>query len=212
MNKILYVLSIVLSSCCQINANFFSSVNTNSNDILVSEKCYSEYYKNKPEDIGQFLTIFFKKNSVSSVEVQSVIKDLILADYFSEKLNKHNRQSSGYYTKAINTAEKLNRDDLVLWTNINYAFYLYIYRHLRESFPFFMTSIEKAGSLSAKQTINPTDTYKKLGYFLTTSGEYTEAEAFLFRAVASAADKKSELATLFDALGICCVNRLCIIS
>lgn len=207
MKNILLLFVMFFATLSLVSGQLFFSDTPSSRDKKYCEELYAAYKKDSPEKIQTFLTAYFAKYTAPSANIQKIASDIILADNASKQQQKFNQYSTRYYTEAIKTAENLKGDNLILWCNTQYAFYLYTYRKHQESFSYFMTALEKTKTLTDRQIINPAETFKKISYFLSTSGEYAEAENLLLRARKSNSLDHDERANIADALGICYISQ-----
>ena len=131
-----------------------------------------------------------------------IITNVLIAKKTAEERDILNDSSTILFKKALLKARQLKRADLELWVSVQYGFYLYTYRRYEDTYPLFMYAIRTLDKTPDEQVIQPSETYKKLSFFLTTVGDYEKADAYLIKAKTHAAPNSSELAAITDNLGI----------
>lgn len=142
------------------------------------------------------------KAKLSSSLVELIVYDILLAKKIASNLDAKNNTSDILFVEALNTAKKTNRADLQLWASSQYGFYLYRYRELQKSFPYFMSSIDQLDQSNEVNVIQLFETYQRTAYFLLTVGDLQKAEVYLLKAKKWSKPNSKELGSITDALGL----------
>ncbi|WP_196939637.1 tetratricopeptide repeat protein [Sphingobacterium pedocola] len=132
-------------------------------------------------------------------EVEAVYY-ILLASGYANILDRINNTSDHNYQKAIDIVHPASA--LKAWMLVEYGFYLYDFRNISKAQNVYLNAIEIIKSLSPEKIIMPDQTYKKLGYFFGTIGDYEEAITYLEHAIRYAPQKSNLRAEILDNTGI----------
>lgn len=197
-------LLIYISSSGQL----FSEARFSASDKLLIEDIFNHYKNTSDSEKKNFrLAPFFKKNPPSDNDSKNIIAGIFLAKKISEEKDSLNPVSTRFFEKALLESKKIKRRDLETWVSLHYGFYLYTYRKYEDSFPYFMTCIRNLDRTKDENVIQITETYKKVAYFLSTSGENIKAIEYLEKAKKYVPENNCEFATLQFGIGQCYFDR-----
>ncbi|MFC6269224.1 tetratricopeptide repeat protein [Frigoriflavimonas asaccharolytica] len=201
MKKLIFFASIFLPIICF--SQFFSTKNDldQINSLVFS---ISKNYDQQKDTIQlkNFIGKLASENKVKA-RIYPIIEQIFVANKNSDLQDQMNRESTRLFEKAIKSSIKLNRQDLIMWTQVNYAFYLYKYREYKNSFPYFLSSIKYLEENPDQDIIQPAKTYIKIGYFSDTIGERENAIKFLKKAQTYTHENAREMANILDNIGNC---------
>ena len=136
-----------------------------------------------------------------------VFKAINQANKSADHFDGINAESDQLFNIALEISRKEKREDLEIYSSINYAFYLYKYRKYRDCFPYFMYCMNRLQKMETNEVIEPFDTYKKLAYFLTTANENDLAILFYRKAEKIPNLELCDRAILKDGLGNVFLNK-----
>lgn len=195
MKLLLFLLLLLPSS---ITAQISSS-DVQSEKTIVER--LSKHYPNIKDSNELNLTL---KKELSPLDNKSsvIITNVFTANFTADVKDELNSTSDSLFKEALQQTKQINRTDLELWTTTQYAFYLYTYRKYEASFPFFIASIRNLDKIDTQLIISPCETYKKIGFFLMTNGDYQTANTYLLAAKKYVLPNSSELASILNNLGM----------
>lgn len=125
----------------------------------------------------------------------------LMADGYALFYDDINPKSTQLYLQSIHTASVNKKPDVELWAILNYAHYLYNYRDMSAALPLFMQAIDHIGKLKQESILIPCESFRHIGYFLGTIGDYDESIVYLKRAEEYAAALSCDRAALQDNIG-----------
>ncbi|QQT27857.1 tetratricopeptide repeat protein [Sphingobacterium spiritivorum] len=125
----------------------------------------------------------------------------LMADGYALFYDDINPKSTQLYLQSIRTASVNKKPDMELWAILNYAHYLYNYRDMSSALPLFMQAIEQINSLNPENILFPCESFKRIGYFLGTIGDYDESIVYLKRGEKYAASLFCDRAAIQDNIG-----------
>lgn len=126
----------------------------------------------------------------------------VLGDVSARHADRLNSQSESYYQEALLLAERENLPIMKVWGLVNYGYYFYTFRQPEKALPLFMEATFLIDQLGDDSVILPEDTFRKLGFFFGTLGNYEDAISYLQKAERYATIlTPSQRATLLDNLG-----------
>ncbi len=146
-------------------------------------------------------TVILKKELQNSSSIKKIISETLLAQAYFRALDGKNPKSEFHFKNSIETAVKLNNPALAIWAELNYAEYLYRYREMTRAMPVFLNALNAAEKIPANELLFPCWSFKIVGYYMGTIGDYDEAVNFLKRAQHYADRNSSELPELLDNIG-----------
>jgi tetratricopeptide (TPR) repeat protein len=130
------------------------------------------------------------------------IQNVFLANKIASQSDSLNTKSTDLFEAALKIANKLNEPELRLWVSVHYAFYLYTFRKYEQTYPLFVQCVQIANNLSSQQIIEPTETYKKIAFFLMTVGEKKTAEIYFKKALFEVEPVSRDAAAILDNMGV----------
>ncbi|WP_373707486.1 tetratricopeptide repeat protein [Kaistella sp.] len=148
--------------------------------------------------VKNFLQPLIDRNS----ESDQILYDVLLANAYAENVDRVNDKSGYYYTKAIRHAAEAKLKPLEIWATLSYAGYLYNYRQMTKALPIFLAAIDKIEKTDINQLILPAESFTKIGFYMDTIGDDSEAIAYLKIAQEYTKPNTSEYAAILDNLGM----------
>ena len=148
--------------------------------------------------VKNFLQPLIDRNS----ESDQILYDVLLANAYAENVDRVNDKSGYYYTKAIRHAAEAQLKPLEIWATLSYAGYLYNYRQMTKALPIFLAAIDKIEKTDTTQLILPAESFTKIGFYMDTIGDDSEAIAYLKKAKEYTKPNTSEYAAILDNLGM----------
>lgn len=148
--------------------------------------------------VKNFLQPLIDRNSKSD----QILYNVLLANAYAENVDRVNDKSQYYYTKAIRHATEAQLKSLEIWATLSYAGYLYNYRQMTKALPVFLAAIDKIQKTDTNQLILPAESFTKIGFYMDTIGDDSEAIAYLKKAKEYTKPNTSEYAAILDNLGM----------
>lgn len=130
-----------------------------------------------------------------------IIAETLLAKGYAKSLDRLNAKSNFHFRNSIESASKANDAALLFWAELSYAEYLYRYREMTRALPLFLKALNAAEKIPAEELIFPSWSYKTIGYYLGTIGDYDEAIGMLKRAQHHTKTKSAQYAEILDNIG-----------
>jgi hypothetical protein len=90
-----------------------------------------------------------------------------------------NNFSDKYYLKALDLEEGYSYQNVRIWVKVMYGFYLYRCLKASEALPLILEGEKGLEDIPKELVLDLTQTYKKLGYFFGTLGDYTAGIKYL---------------------------------
>ncbi|MBF6610110.1 MAG: tetratricopeptide repeat protein [Chryseobacterium sp.] len=146
-------------------------------------------------------TVILKKKLQNSTSHKKIISETLLAQAYVGAFDGKNPKSEFHFKNSIETAVKLNNPALAIWAELNYAEYLYRYREMTRAMPVFLNALNAAEKIPANELLFPCWSFKIVGYYMGTIGDYDEAVNFLKMAQHYADRNSSELSEILDNIG-----------
>ncbi|ODS88662.1 MAG: hypothetical protein ABS44_08100 [Chryseobacterium sp. SCN 40-13] len=146
-------------------------------------------------------TVILKKKLQNSISHKKIISETLLAQAYVGAFDGKNPKSEFHFKNSIETAVKLNNPALAIWAELNYAEYLYRYREMTRAMPVFLNALNAAEKIPANELLFPCWSFKIVGYYMGTIGDYDEAVNFLKMAQQYADRNSSELPEILDNIG-----------
>jgi tetratricopeptide (TPR) repeat protein/DNA-directed RNA polymerase specialized sigma24 family protein len=144
----------------------------------------------------------FPKNLASKDDLE-LVSTVLWAQAYARTLDQLNSQSDSLFQAAIQTAKENNKIDLYIWANMSYGFYLYTYRLPAKAMPYYVQVMQDIKRMSPSSMIQAGDTYKKIGYFLSTLGDYKEAIVYLKLAQKNVKTSSKDYGIILNCIGRC---------
>lgn len=206
--KSYFIVTVLLSGVPFLSFNIDSKEEKLEVNTLSSiKKLETEGDFGKIDDPLAFLDAYNKTTSNPNKKAKIIIGYVFKAKQSAEKLDKLNTESTSLFKKAIQISQRSNNRDFDIWTNLNYAYYLYRFRKYEESYAYFMYCINNLKDKNPENLLEPVDTYKKISYFLVTANENDLAITFLEKAERLAKEKTAEMAAIKDGIGLAYLNK-----
>lgn len=159
-------------------------------------------YKADTLALKEFLTPLRQQVLKASPKMQSLVYYALMGRGIARRFNSLNPYSERYFQLALVKARETEDPALLLWAQLEFAKYYYQFVQLEKSLPYFMAASFKIGEISPSALLTPDDSYRALGYFFGTIGEYQDEVAYLKKALHYSAAGSNKRATLLDNLGL----------
>lgn len=158
----------------------------------------AEYLKGDIVSIKDYLKSLNDHHSKSA----DILYNVFLANSYAKNYDRVNDKSDYYYTKAIRHAADSSFKPLEIWATLCYAGYLYNYRQMTKALPVFLAAIDKIEKIGNNQLLFPGQSFTKIGFYMDTIGDDSEAIAYLKKAKKYTKPNSSEYAAILDNLGL----------
>ncbi len=199
MGKNYFLSTLFLMSAFFLQAQEISLTSA-ANTISEWENMISQEQNRKSDTVSikNFLKPLKDRNSKSD----RIIYDALLANAYAISFDKINTKSDYYYKTAIQNAKESDYKSLEIWATLSYAEYMYNYRQMTKSLPFFLAAIDKMQQTEPTQLIFPGQSYTKIGFYMDTIGDNAEAIKYLNKAKEFTKPNSSDYASILDNLGM----------
>ena len=199
MGKNYFLSTLFLMSAFFLQAQEISLTSA-ANTISEWENMISQEQNRKSDTVSikNFLKPLKDRNSKSD----RIIYDALLANSYAISFDKINTKSDYYYKTAIQNAKESDYKSLEIWATLSYAEYMYNYRQMTKSLPFFLAAIDKMQQTQPTQLIFPGQSYTKIGFYMDTIGDNAEAIKYLNKAKEFTKPNSSDYASILDNLGM----------
>lgn len=185
-----------------LSENLFSQQIVIKNNLDPKRKLESVILQNKN----------FRKDTLAlkaflSPLIKSSDKDLhviyynLLASGFASANEALNTSSNRYFSESLELAKSNDNPGLEIWALVNYAFYLYDYKKTSEALQVYLDADNRIRHTDHHSIVLPSDCFKKIGFFMGTIGDTTEAIDYLKKAQQFADPNSKELAAIIDNIG-----------
>ncbi len=175
-----------------------------------SDKNALAYYIQEEQQFGadttalkNFLKPLYQKELKVNKEQQTAVYYALMGRGTSRKIGQVNEISNRYFQRAVDIALDKKDDALMLWLQVELAKYRYQFSQLEGSLPYFMEASFRIGAIPSTEQIVPEESYRSLGFFFYTLGEYGDAIHYLKEAAYLAADSSVMKASVLDNLARC---------
>lgn len=181
--------------------NFFAQIHLNAlkNDVHGWENIISQ--KSGFNQDTAALKRHLKPLILSKAKEHHILYHALLANGYAEAFDGLNKKSEFYFTQSVNDAEKSKKLPLQIWTQINYARYLYKFREMTRALPLIMNAAAGIEQMEAGEILFPGKSFKTIGYYMGTIGDNEEAINYLKKARQASAPNSSEYAEILDNIG-----------
>ena len=146
--------------------------------------------------------LFLKPLVESDLNEDKIIADILLANSYALAFDRVNIKSDTYYSRSLSKAKQSSNTALEIFATLNYAQYYYTYREMTKALPYFLSTISKIEEINPSNLLLPADTFTKIGFYMGTIGDYSEAINYLKKALQFTHPNSSEFAKICDNLGI----------
>lgn len=197
--SIFFVTTIALISCDSAHKEKESIANRDAIVRSVQSRAEGLLIENVESDhFFKSVTAPFQKDSSATIAYYCTLGN-ISAQHF----DLLNASSESYYKRAIMLAEREGLEEMKIWSLVNYGCYFYTFRKQDEALPLFMEAAFLIDKLGDDHVILPEDTFRKLGFFFGTLGNYPDAISYLKKGDEYTTVPTSQnRAMLFDNLGL----------
>lgn len=153
--------------------------------------------------LKNFLKPLRQKELKVNKEQQTAVYYALMGRGTSRKIGHVNEISNRYFQQAVDIAVDEEDDALMLWLQVELAKYRYQFSQLEGSLPYFMEASFNIEEIPSNEQIAPDESYRSLGFFFYTLGEYGDAIHYLKEAAYLAADSSVMKASILDNLARC---------
>lgn len=196
-----YLLFFFIISYYLSNAQLFS--NADKENKILAEKIIKKY--RDTHDILILKKFRDEQNNVSLKnynETSAIISNLLLASLYRENVKTPHLNTIKLFQESISLAKKSNYKNLEIYSNLAYCYYLYRFREIEKSLPIMLRVKNDIENIDENLIIDLANTYKKVGFYFNTLGEYDESNVYLLKAEKNSKDNLVELGSILDNIGM----------
>ncbi|GAA0882302.1 hypothetical protein GCM10009120_08990 [Sphingobacterium siyangense subsp. cladoniae] len=139
----------------------------------------SAQYQSSSMSLSKYLAPYFSQAVRKNDKALLAIYYCLLADQSFNDEGARNNFSDKYYLKALDLEEGYSYQNVRIWVKVMYGFYLYRCLKASEALPFILEGEKGLEDIPKELVLDLTQTYKKLGYFFGTLGDYTSGIKYL---------------------------------
>ncbi|APU95499.1 hypothetical protein BV902_03425 [Sphingobacterium sp. B29] len=139
----------------------------------------SAQYQSSSMSLSRYLAPYFSQAVRKNDKALLAIYYCLLADQSFNDEGARNNFSDKYYLKALDLEEGYSYQNVRVWVKVMYGFYLYRCLKASEALPFILEGEKGLEDIPKELVLDLTQTYKKLGYFFGTLGDYTSGIKYL---------------------------------
>lgn len=139
----------------------------------------SAQYQSSNLALNKYLAPYFSQAVRKNDKALLAIYYCLLADHSFNNEGRRNSFSDKYYLKALDLDEGYSYQNVKTWVKVMYGFYLYRCLKASEALPFILEGERGLEDLPKELVLDIVQTYKKLGYFFGTLGDYTSGIKYL---------------------------------
>ncbi|MGE8421358.1 hypothetical protein K2F45_02140 [Sphingobacterium siyangense] len=139
----------------------------------------SAQYHSSSMSLSRYLAPYFSQAVRKNDKALLAIYYCLLADQSFNDEGARNNFSDKYYLKALDLEEGYSYQNVRVWVKVMYGFYLYRCLKASEALPFILEGEKGLEDIPKELVLDLTQTYKKLGYFFGTLGDYTSGIKYL---------------------------------
>ncbi|MNK00214.1 hypothetical protein D3C87_179960 [compost metagenome] len=139
----------------------------------------SAQYQSSSLSLSKYLAPYFSQAVRKNDKALLAIYYCLLADQSFNDEGARNNFSDKYYLKALDLEEGYSYQNVRVWVKVMYGFYLYRCQKASEALPFILEGEKGLEDVPKELVLDLTQTYKKLGYFFGTLGDYTSGIKYL---------------------------------
>jgi len=193
MQKLLYFLILCfLFSCSHSTEHTSNQINTFLSDL------------NKVDDLVKFEEVLMTKPVKEynlNKNVYNVIVKIKRAQIKAQELGAFNEQSTMLFKEVEEQLKTIDSSNLTHWAYTQIGFYYYTYNHYIEAANYYSEVAYALDHHPEEITIQPTDIYRKIGYFYGTIGKYKQAITYLTKALQFTPKDNINYTSLLNAIG-----------
>lgn len=139
-----------------------------------------------------------EKSSAKKLNIE-IVQATLLADLYFKKVEVLNPKSEALFKEAI--LKSLDNNELTIWTNTQYGFYLYTNSLYKDALPHFLTASRLINTSVANITIQPADVLKKNAFYFGSIEDYKTEAIYLKKALKITDEKLSDYGTILNSIG-----------
>lgn len=133
---------------------------------------------------------------------KEIISKVILADFYSKKLDNSNPKSLQLYKDAQVKLNQINDPDFIIWFDTKFGFYYYAYNDLPHALPLFLKTSKLLDSNKDENIIDACNTLKTNGFFWSTIQDYIKSNEYLERALKQCNDNSENYGTILNNIAV----------
>lgn len=153
-----------------------SSEEKNFYETVIQE---SQKHRTSSSALSSYLTPYFNQAIRKNDNALLAIYYCLLADQSFNTEGVRNSFSDKYYLKALDLEKEYNYQNVKAWVKVMYGFYLYRCLKASEALPLLLEGEKGLEDIPKDLVLDLTQTYKKLGYFFGTLGDYRSGIKYL---------------------------------
>ncbi|MDR2275897.1 MAG: tetratricopeptide repeat protein [Sphingobacterium sp.] len=153
-----------------------SSEEKNFYETIIQE---SQKHRTSSSALSSYLTLYFNQAIRKNDNALLAIYYCLLADQSFDTEGVRNSFSDKYYLKALDLEKEYNYQNVKAWVKVMYGFYLYRCLKASEALPLLLEGEKGLEDIPKDLVLDLTQTYKKLGYFFGTLGDYRSGIKYL---------------------------------
>ncbi|WP_346089101.1 tetratricopeptide repeat protein [Sphingobacterium ginsenosidimutans] len=139
----------------------------------------SQKYQTSSSALSTYLTPYFNQAIRKNDNALLAIYYCLLADQSFDNEGERNSFSDKYYLKALDLEKDYNYQNVKAWVKVMYGFYLYRCLKASEALPLLLEGEKGLEEIPKDLVLDLTHTYKRLGYFFGTLGDYRTGIKYL---------------------------------
>lgn len=162
----------------------------------------SQRHRTSSATLSRYLTPYFNQAIRKNDNALLAIYYCLLADQSFDSEGGRNSFSDKYYLKALDLEKDYNYLNVKAWVKVMYGFYLYRCLKASEALPLLLEGEKGLEDIPTELMLDLTQTYKKLGYFFGTLGDYRSGIKYLELGQQQADISPQLKAEILDNLGV----------
>ncbi len=168
-----------------------------------SDKVFRQFLLTANNAGSSFTEVLAETTPLAMSECASdqVLYNVILANASSKVADRINPVSTKHYQLSIQKSKEAGNESLLIFSKLEFAYYLYHFRSYQELMPELIEVINHIEDTDQDKILLPDQTYKKIGWILQTLGKHDQSIKFLQLAQKSVSPQSSEAAGLLDNIG-----------
>lgn len=191
-NRLSFFVFFIFSFCCfgqQSDATYLNNLielNKTKTDEILLDKTFKNELKKQKTDIEK-----------TNIEI---VHATLLAELYFKKVEVINPKSEALFKEAILKSLE-NNNELTIWANTQYGFYLYTNSLYKDALPHFLTASRLINTLVPNITIQPADVLKKNAFFFGSIEDYKTEAIYLKKALKITDEKSIDYGTILNSIG-----------
>ncbi len=181
---------------------FYACSNTRETTSLHINQLLTELHK--VDDVAKLDEIVQAQSSSPhplQKDMLNIIQKVKRAQIKAQELGAFNEQTTLLMKEAEVQVKALNFPNLTHWFNTQIGFYYYTYNHYIEAANYYSEVAYVLDHHPEEITIQPTDIYRKIGYFYGTIGKYKQGITYLTKALQFTSKDNINYTSLLNAIG-----------